>query len=246
MTETAQTVPPTISQVNRAGRRLRDVLRLQRPVDRAQVAADLFVVEQFRKLHAQPLKRVAVGLRYYVARHSTALADGRPVTAQRLKRIGTIVGKLQREPTMALSRMEDIGGCRALFANAEEVEGCVAQLRSQRRWRIVRERNYITEPKAESGYRAVHLVVDKDERRIEVQLRTLTQHAWAELVEAVDRDVGHGLKEGRAPADVTEYYRFGADLLAANESGEGATAEQRRRFRELHERIQQQALRGDD
>ena len=42
--------------------------------------------------------------------------------SQRLKRLPTIVDKLRREPTMKLSQMHDIGGCRVVLESAAEVE----------------------------------------------------------------------------------------------------------------------------
>jgi predicted nucleic acid-binding Zn ribbon protein len=41
--------------------------------------------------------------------------------SQRLKRIPTILDKLHREPGMNLGRMEDIGGCRAVLRDLDEV-----------------------------------------------------------------------------------------------------------------------------
>jgi putative GTP pyrophosphokinase len=75
------------------------------------------VVEEFRKAHAELLTKIAANLRYYVDRYSSIELSGRPIVGQRLKRMRTIVDKLGREPTMALSWMEDMGGCRALFAS---------------------------------------------------------------------------------------------------------------------------------
>ena len=229
---------PSASKVNRAGRRLRQVMRgeAERPI--SEVTADLRVIEAFRAAHAEPLTRVAAGLRYYVARHSSIELDGKPIVGQRLKRMRTIIDKLSREPTMALSRMEDIGGCRALFASIDEIDALVKDLRGQKRWDLTRERDYIRDPKSRSGYRGLHVIVEKDDCRIEVQLRTLSQHAWAELVEASDRDAGFGLKEGRASIDVTEYYRLGAELLAASDEGVRVDPATIRRFQELHRTIQ--------
>lgn len=229
---------PSRSRTNRAGDRIRELLQQGDPdVDR--LAKELEIVEAFRLAHAAPLKRVAAGIRYYVSQYSTVQTEaGGPVVGQRLKRMRTIGDKLFREPHMDLSRMEDIGGCRALFGSVDEIDALIADLRGQSRWRIVRERDYIREPKEVSGYRAYHLVVAKDACRIEIQLRSLTQHAWSELIEGADRDAALGLKEGRAPADVTEYYRLGSELLAAREAGERPRAEILEQFQGLHGKIQ--------
>ena len=65
-------------------------------------------------------------------------------------------------------------------------------------------------------------------------LADLTRHSWAELVETTDRRTGAGLKEGRASADLTEYYRLGSEMLAASESDAPLNPDTQRRFQELH------------
>jgi len=230
------------TRVNRAGELVRNAIAGESDVPYEEVNAALIAIIEFRSFHAGPLQRVAVNLRYDVEKHTLA----RPlVVGQRLKRLPTIIDKLRREPGMNLARMHDIGGCRAVVTSEDEVRAIAAHL--QRRWggsgasspaRIVREYGYIARPKPDSGYRAVHLVVEKEGRLIEVQLRTKAQHAWAELIESVDRRTrGFSLKGGEAPADLTEYYRLGAELLASSERGEQPNPETLLRFRELNEKV---------
>jgi ppGpp synthetase/RelA/SpoT-type nucleotidyltranferase len=118
------------------------------------------------------------------------------------------------------------------------MERLVADLKSQRRWEVRRVRNYVEAPRPGSGYRAIHVIVRRDGFLIECQLRTISQHAWAELIEGTDRRTGIELKAARAPANVTEYYRLGADLLAQSEAGRERDPETLRRFRELHPQVQ--------
>lgn len=59
-------------------------------------------------------------------------------------------------------------------------------------------RDYIEFPKA-IGYRAVHFVVTRDDRAIEVQLRTRGQQQWADAVEAIDARIDLSLKDGVGP-----------------------------------------------
>jgi putative GTP pyrophosphokinase len=227
--------------VNRAGDLVCDAIYGSGEPSADEFEQALRAITEFRSLHAGPLQRVAVNLRYYVHKHTAA----RPlVVAQRLKRLPTIIDKLRRESGMNLSRMHDIGGCRAVVTHEGEVRAIATHL--HRRWAsggtgpatIVRVYDYITDPKPDSGYRAIHLVVHKEGRLIEVQLRTAAQHAWAELIESVDRrNQAFSLKGGEGPADLTEYYRLGAALLAANERGERPDDAMLLRFRELHEKV---------
>jgi len=77
----------------------------------------------------------------------------------------------------------------------------------------------VARPKPD-GYRAKHLVVRKDGVLIEVQLRTATQHAWAELVEQLDRDHGLQLKARRADSRVTATLQRASETFAQLEAGE--------------------------
>jgi hypothetical protein len=111
----------TNGQVNRAGQLLRRFYALP-PVEEGEDAFAGFDVDElvdamiavtwWRSLHARPLSRVAANLRYHVAAEDAAVLDRIDVT-QRLKRRPTIFNKLEREPTMQLTQMWDIGGVRA-------------------------------------------------------------------------------------------------------------------------------------
>lgn len=178
-----------------------------------ELVVELEVVEAFRAMHARPLTRVAANLRYFVAE-----ASGGPfVVGQRLKRMDTIRDKLDRYPKMALSRMHDIGGCRAVLPDQSAVDQVIDRVRSQRRWEVLdRTWDYVEQPKPD-GYRAKHLVARKDGVLIEIQLRTEIQHAWAELVERLDRRYGVGLKTGRAEQRIRDLLAAGAAVFAEAE-----------------------------
>jgi hypothetical protein len=49
------------------------------------------------------------------------------------------------------------------------------------------------------GYRAVHVVVSLDGVSIEVQVRTLLQHMWADLMERLADRLGRQIRYGGAP-----------------------------------------------
>jgi putative GTP pyrophosphokinase len=136
------------------------------------------------------------------------------VVAQRLKKFPTIAGKLVREPAMKLSRMADIGGVRAVLPNQASANRVAANLR--RNWTITRVRDYVSEPK-DDGYRALHLINRNRGRLIEVQLRTPTQDTWANTVEAFSRTTAPGLKFGRGPDFIQEYFVVLSDFYAAQD-----------------------------
>ncbi len=183
------------------------------------------VIEWWRREHARPLTRVNASLRHYLR------GVGESYVSQRLKRFATIVDKLGREPTMKLTRMEDIGGCRAILREQALIDAVVVRL--QRRWDIHRVRDYVREPKSD-GYRAVHLIVRKNERRIELQLRTPWQDLWAQSVENDTRRLRIGLKFGAGPDVLREYYGLVAEFFALRESGLQPDEGLMQRLRELH------------
>ena len=207
-------------QVRIAGRLLRDV-RVALEAD-ASAALDAFdatavrdafaLVEWWRGLHAKPLARVNANLRYYIRK-----VGAEPQVTQRLKRFSTIVHKLQREPTMTLTTMEDIGGVRAILPTQADVLAICDMLDKADRWTIRRHRFYIRGgvpgPKAD-GYRAVHLIVAKDDCFIEVQLRTPSQDAWAQSVEQDTRRLRSELKFGAGPDDLRNYYVLVSEYFA--------------------------------
>jgi ppGpp synthetase/RelA/SpoT-type nucleotidyltranferase len=70
------------------------------------------------------------------------------------------------------------------------------------------------------GYRAVHVIVEKDGCYVEVQLRTPWQDAWAQSVEQDTRRLGERLKFGSGPDDLREYYLLISEMLAMRERSE--------------------------
>jgi putative GTP pyrophosphokinase len=164
----------------------------------------------WRTRHARPLSKVAANLRYHVAKEG-GFVDRRIDVAQRLKRRPTIIDKLRREPTMEVTQMEDIGGVRARLPSLGHVHAVSRRLRKT--WTIHRTRDYIANPKP-SGYRALHHTVIRDGVKVEVQLRTLLQDAWANQVEDDGRHTGVGFKFGSGQAEVHAYYVVMSEVFA--------------------------------
>jgi ppGpp synthetase/RelA/SpoT-type nucleotidyltranferase len=123
----------------------------------------------YRAMHAYPLKKVTMGVR---AMTETELGPDAPRPGQRFKRFDRIMQKLVRYDTMRLSQMEDIGGCRVVVPTLDECYAVAGRLR--RRWRVPII-DHVERPK-DDGYRALHVVENRDGRQIEVQVRTERQH----------------------------------------------------------------------
>lgn len=170
------------------------------------------VVQDFRKGFGYPLTKVSSGLRGIVQQVAPEV-----LVAQRLKRMTQIIHKLERFPGTNLARMEDIGGCRAVVETSKEIELLLERI--ERNWEIVRKRNYVEKPK-ESGYRAIHLVTERDGYRIEVQLRTKGQQAWANVVEKIGARYQVPLKDEIGPEELIHWLRLAAENIAYKDRGE--------------------------
>jgi putative GTP pyrophosphokinase len=208
---------PSRTQINRAG----DALRAwwadpaETPVS-PELVASFDIVEDFRASFQHPLRKVTVGLRQFVDRESTRID-----VAQRLKRMATILDKLTRFPEMELVRMQDIGGCRAILpGGATEVAGVLRRIKKN--WEVRKIYDYVTSPKP-TGYRAVHVVVRRDGRDIEIQLRTDRQHEWAFTVETWSgrfmRLHGFSLKDGDGPPELLRYFEVAGLAIHLEETG---------------------------
>jgi ppGpp synthetase/RelA/SpoT-type nucleotidyltranferase len=193
----------------------------------------LDTISQFRAQFATPLTKVVMGLRSFVA---TERADPAGNVAQRLKRMPTIIDKLDREPGMELARMHDIGGCRAILPDEETIYRVVERIRARpdQLWPVVREYDYIANPKS-TGYRGFHVIVRRDGRLIEIQLRTPSQHRWALNVEAIDLQRRFGVKDGRGPEALQKLLEMSAYAMEAVSRGEQMTGEFDRDFERLRQ-----------
>jgi hypothetical protein len=208
------------NEINYAGRCLADEGLIDNPRLRRMALA----VSRWRSSHEHTLRKVISILRRHV--RSNAL-EGSIVSA-RTKRLGSIVAKLKRQPSMALTTMQDIGGCRLVVANIEEVQQLASDIKSALASKLssggdIREYDYIAKPKTD-GYRSIHFVVRYqpdipgiDSQRIEIQIRSLLQHRWATAVETVDLFTHQTLKIGGGDSQWREFFAVTASLFALKE-----------------------------
>jgi ppGpp synthetase/RelA/SpoT-type nucleotidyltranferase len=91
-------------------------------------------------------------------------------------------------------------------------------------WRVSKVYDYVSDPKP-SGYRAVHAVVTRDNRLIEIQLRTPGQQQWAAAVERAGARLRVSVKDGEGPEPILEYFRLLGEAITLEESGQSADDE---------------------
>ena len=169
------------------------------------------IVNNFRIAHALPLNTLQTYLRTQAKR-----IDTDAIVAQRLKRFVSTYLKLRRFPQMRLSQMQDIGGCRAIVANLAAIDRLVHAFKSSRvRHKLVHEDDYVRTPR-DSGYRSRHLVyryMSENNKsfnglKVEIQIRTPLQHAWATAVETVDAFTEQALKSSKGQKDWARFFQL--------------------------------------
>jgi hypothetical protein len=204
------------SQINRAGRIVRRYVRGEIPED-DRVHRAVRIIDDYRAAHQYPLIKANMGLR------SVIVTTGCQVeVSQRLKRFRTILDKLFRHPNMGLTTMQDIGGCRAVLKSIEEIRRVEHRLMRNRP--VLGYDDYVTTPRS-SGYRSVHVIIgyddqDREERAIEVQLRTPQMHQWAIVVERLSGRLQVDLKSGIGPPPVLAWLAKVSDAMALDELGQ--------------------------
>jgi hypothetical protein len=134
------------------------------------------------------------------------------IVVGRVKRLQSIREKLRTLATMDLTQVQDIGGCRAVLKSMDEVNRLLEIYRERDDFRhLFRGQSpYIERPKP-TGYRSHHLMYQFQhapgeaeiwhKHRVEMQIRTRLQHAWATAVETVGMFTGHALKANTGDQD---------------------------------------------
>lgn len=207
----------TKREVNRAGEVFLDDSK-----NEGEKIAALSVINNWRAAHHYPLNTFQVRLRKL-----TKEINDENLVAQRIKRLASIKLKLERFEGMNMAQIQDIGGCRAILKNIVEVEQLVNIYKHESRGikhKLAKEQDYIQNPKS-SGYRGVHLIYkyksDKnpiyDDMRVEIQIRTLMQHAWATAVETVGTFIQQSLKSSQGEEDWLRFFIVMSSAMAIKE-----------------------------
>ena len=213
-------------KINRAGQALRDWAK-QSEAGQLPPGEPLHTLLEFRDAHIEPMLAVSTQITSILERSDSV--EG--FVANRLKRTPQIVAKLVRFPTTKLSQMEDIGGCRLVVLGDQTAASSLFDEVCQDVEHI-RLRDYVAHPKP-SGYRALHLVAQVGDQRIEIQVRTLAQQEWASAVERAAGRCGEDLKSGAGPDSLHGLLAETAELLAAYDRHLGIGDQSLERWRQL-------------
>lgn len=205
-------------RVNAAGKALG---KMAFPVETDEALEALGVINNWRSSHAYPLNTFQITLRNRARR-----IERNVIIAQREKRLDSIHRKLVSKKSMRMTQMQDIAGCRAVFGKLSDVYKLVDLYKSRQfDHKFRNEKDYILSPKPD-GYRSYHLVYEYvgygpakpySGLRVEIQVRTQTQHAWATAVEAVGIFTRQALKSSQGDADWLRFFALMGTAIAAIE-----------------------------
>ena len=179
----------------------------------------LQIIDNWRASHGYPLYVIGNRLKKMIK-------DKNSFVVYRLKRLDSIIGKLQRNKNMSLSGMQDIGGCRVVVPAIDDVYEFANNYENSRiRHELCKENDYILYPKTD-GYRSLHRVyrynsdnVDSpyNKMKIEIQFRTQRQHYWATAVETMSICTKTNLKAGIGDENYKRFFVLTSNLLAISE-----------------------------
>lgn len=207
----------TRTEVNKAGEIFIDPNSTDEEKEQA-----LNIINNWRVSHNFPLNTFQWRLRWLAKK-----INPESLVAQRIKRLASIKLKLELQPNMKLSQMQDIGGCRAILKDVGELDQLVNIYKHESRGikhKLHKEQDYISEPKV-SGYRGIHLIykygsdksADYKDMRIEIQIRTLMQHAWATAVETVGTFINMPLKSSLGDDGWLRFFALMGSAMAISE-----------------------------
>jgi putative GTP pyrophosphokinase len=180
----------TKNQINKAGRVL-----VEGQATSGELAQARNLADRWRACHAYPINTFQATLRVKLKRSGFG---NDPIVAQRLKRMPTIIDKLQRYPAMQLTTMQDIGGVRAVLGTVRD----------------------------EDGYRSLHLIYKYQNKhgpeynglRLELQIRTKLQHTWATAVETMGTFLGQALKSRQGDQEWLDFFTLTSSVFAHQEN----------------------------
>ena len=189
----------------------------------------LEILDNWRAIHRYPMHIFKKRLKMVSEK-----MDKNAISVQRLKRLPSTLKKLQRaysgnKPTMKLSQMQDIAGCRAIISNVELARKLYKEsyIKGDLKHKKVNEKDYITYPK-EDGYRSIHLIYryksNKEGKKdyngllVEVQIRSKLQHLWATAIETVDFFTRQAIKSNEGQKEWMDFFRLVSSAFAIIEN----------------------------
>jgi ppGpp synthetase/RelA/SpoT-type nucleotidyltranferase len=192
--------------------------------------------DEYRISHLEPLSLTTLELQSWLHGYG-----GSYYIAQRVKRKPQIVRKLRRL-SVRLTQLQDIGGCRIIVEHNENVDKLIAFIKDNviksASFAVKRVTDYREKGRDETGYRSAHLLLERDGRSLELQVRSRIQHYWAESIERTSVIYGQHLKEQEGDPAVIAYFKQLSDVFYEIESGRDPSVQAKVALDRMRERAQ--------
>ncbi|HFC6463803.1 TPA: RelA/SpoT domain-containing protein [Neisseria meningitidis] len=189
----------------------------------------------YRQSHPSPLSKTTIDIQNILREYI-----GEYYIAQRLKRKPQIIRKLNRL-SVRLTQLQDIGGCRIIVPTNRDVDKIYKFLSSKKDnldFLIKKVTDYREKGRDDSGYRALHIIIERENLNFELQIRSRIQHYWAESIEKTSVVYGYYLKEQEGDRDVINYFKELSDVFYEIESGRKPTTIQKLNLEDLRKRCE--------
>ncbi len=191
--------------------------------DRNEVNQAIDIINDWRSLHLPALDELQNSLLKLLEDNKIRVFS----VSRRLKRLSSIINKLDRNPQSGLGTMQDIGGLRIVVPTMDTLNKALKLILNNvpNNFEFTKQPvNYIERPKDSSGYRSIHFVykfhsekTDIDGMKIELQLRTKLQHSWAMAVETAELITGTALKSSQGEEEWLTFFKVISSLFAIKE-----------------------------
>jgi ppGpp synthetase/RelA/SpoT-type nucleotidyltranferase len=176
-----------------------------------------YIFDDYRKDHLKPLTETTLELQKWLVDYKTPY-----YIAQRLKRKPQIIRKLKRF-NVRLTQLQDVAGCRIIVGDTTDVSKLHSfintKIGTSSDIKLLYEHDYRERGRDDSGYRALHIILERSGHRIELQIRSKIQHYWAESIERTSVIYGYHLKEQEGDQSVIDYFQKLSNILFEIEVG---------------------------
>jgi len=192
--------------------------------------------DDYRISHLEPLSSITLELQGWLHDYGESY-----YIAQRVKRKPQIIRKLRRL-SVRLTQLQDIGGCRIIVENNEGVDRLIdfikKKVKNTASFELKRITDYREQGRDLTGYRSAHLLLQRDGRSIELQIRSRIQHYWSESIERTSVIYGKYLKEQEGDPIVIAYFKHLSDIFYEIESGRDPSVQDKVKLDQMREQAQ--------
>lgn len=225
---------PSRESVKRAGKVVKNILKDENTdIDVFINAID--IISKWRAFHAIPMNSLRSSLRHKISKIEN---NSEILISRRLKRMPSIINKIDRMENMGVSNMQDIAGVRVILPDMDCLQSFKESCDSTYKFNQRKKQNFVIEPignedkynyienPKRDGYRSIHQVYRFQSSRypqlknmkVELQIRTHLQHCWATAVETLGLIIKSSLKTGEGEDVYKRFFLLCSALFSYEEN----------------------------